>query len=81
MLSSFAKRLSCFFVPNASPEDRKVYSYSFEILLSTIANLVALCFIAVVTHTFRETVFFMMGSRCGLRRCFSRRRLGIRGVA
>ena len=42
-------------------EDLAVYTYSFEILIATLLNLLALCLIAVLTRTGSETIFYLLG--------------------
>jgi len=61
MLSRLSRKLSCFFVPNVSEEDREVYNYSFEMLLATLLNIVVLCGLAAVTKTFLESLLFVVG--------------------
>lgn len=43
------------------PNDQELYSYCFELLLSTIVNFVFLLIIAIVTKTALETACFLLG--------------------
>lgn len=61
MLSKMAQKLSSFFMPDVSREDREVYNYSFETLLATLLNLVVLCALAAITRTFWESLLFVAG--------------------
>ena len=61
MLSQLSKKLSFFFMPDVSQEDREVYNYAFEILLATLLNFVVLCILAAITRTFLESLLFVAG--------------------
>jgi len=61
MLSKMSQKLSSFFMPDVSEEDREVYNYSFETLLATLLNLVVLCVLAAITRTFWESLLFIIG--------------------
>ena len=41
-------------------EDQEVYSYSFEILISTLLNFLVICFFAIFTKTIVETIFYLI---------------------
>lgn len=63
MLTKMAKSISSFFIKNGSiqEDDRKVYDYCFEILLSTILNLLLVIIIAIFTKTMLTTLFYITG--------------------
>ena len=63
MLTHMAQRLSSFFISKniIKEEDREVYDYSFEILLSTLINLGAVIIFAVVSRSVVPTLFFLLG--------------------
>jgi accessory gene regulator B len=42
-------------------DDEEVYTYSFEILLSTFANFLALTFLSVITRTVPESALYLLG--------------------
>jgi len=56
-------KISSFFVANSiiKNEDKEVYEYSLEILLSTIFNFIAVIFIAVFTKSILITLFYLLG--------------------
>ena len=61
MLSKLSQKLSSFFIPNVSQEDRAIYNYSFETLLATLLNLLVLCALAAITKTLWESLLFVAG--------------------
>lgn len=63
MISYLSKKLSSFFIENniIQAEDRKVYDYSIEILLSTMMNFVAVAILAILFGRIPETVCFLIG--------------------
>lgn len=63
MLTRMSKSISSFFIKNGSisAEDRNVYDYCFEILLSTILNLVLILLIAIFSKTLSFTTFYIVG--------------------
>jgi len=63
MLARVSNKLSSFFVKNnvIKSEDKEVYIYSLEILFSTILNFIAVIFISLITKSFFETVFYLIG--------------------
>lgn len=63
MLTRTARNLSAFFVKHGviPAEDRAVYDYCFEILLSTILNLVLVVLIAILSKTLFLTIFYIIG--------------------
>ena len=62
MLHKCSKRLTSFFILKNSiaEENREIYDYSFEILLSTLINLIVLIIIGVATAKYLETVIFII---------------------
>lgn len=62
MLTRFAKMLSSFFISKAliQEEEREVYDYCFEIMLSTVLNLMVVLFISIITHTIIPTIFYIV---------------------
>ncbi len=63
MLTYMAKRVSSFFIciNVIKEDDRDIYDYCFEILLSTVINLMALVFLALVSDSVMVTIWFMIG--------------------
>ena len=63
MITQLSRRISSFFVDNniIQSEDKGVYSYSVEVLLASIFNLLAVVIIAILSKRFIETVFFLFG--------------------
>ena len=63
MISRMSRNISSFFIAHGIiPENEKeVYSYSFEILFSTIINFLALLIISIISHTFLETMLYILG--------------------
>jgi len=63
MITQLSKNLSSFFVVHGviHEEDRDVYSYSLEILLSTLQSLIAIAILAVISRTVLETTLFLVG--------------------
>ncbi len=63
MLAHMAQRLSSFFIRKniIKDEERPVYDYCFEILLSTLINLIVVIVIAIISGTIIQTLFFMAG--------------------
>lgn len=63
MLTHMAQGLSLFFISKniIKEEDKEVYDYSFEILLSTIINLLAIIIMALVSGTTLYMMFFLFG--------------------
>ena len=58
-----SKKISSFFILNdiIKEEDKEVYEYSFELLLSTILNFVAVIIIALITRKILEATLFVLG--------------------
>jgi accessory gene regulator B len=58
-----SKRISSLFISNQiiQEEDKEVYEYSFELLLSTLFNLVVVIAIAIVTRRVLEALLFVLG--------------------
>ena len=63
MLTYMAKRMSSFFIylNVIKEDDRVIYDYSFEILLSTVINLMAIVILALVSDTVILTIWFLLG--------------------
>ena len=60
MLGRCSKRLTSFFIRKNSiaEEKREIYDYSFEILISTLLNLLVLIVIGIATARYLETLIF-----------------------
>lgn len=58
-----SKRISSFFILKniVKEEDKEVYEYSFEILLSSILNFTAVIVLAIFTRKIMEAILFVMG--------------------
>jgi accessory gene regulator B len=58
-----SRRISSLFIAQGViPEnDREVYIYSFEILLSTVVNFIAVILVAIVSGTVPETSLYLLG--------------------
>lgn len=72
MLAGFAEKAASFYVEKGviSREDQEVYSYSFEVLFSTILNVVVIILIAVLSRQFTavaafSVVFILMRRNAG----------------
>ena len=63
MLVYLAKGISSFFISRGivKEEQREVYDYCFEIMLSTIFNISTVLIISLATKTFLETMCFIAG--------------------
>ena len=63
MLTRMAQGLSSFFISRniIKEEDKLVYDYSFEILLSTVINLLAVIVLAYICKVVVPTIFFLLG--------------------
>jgi accessory gene regulator B len=63
MITQMSKRISSFFIINniVKDDDREVYEYSFEILISTILNFLAVIVIAIITKRIVETMIYLLG--------------------
>lgn len=62
MLSILAKKMSSFFIRHGmvKEENREIYDYSFEILISSIVNLGMILILSIVFHSFLNTCFFLL---------------------
>jgi len=62
MIPCLSEKISSIFIFHGiiEQEDKEAYSYSFEILLSTLLNFIAICIISVVTRTVAETAFYLL---------------------
>jgi len=58
-----SKKISSFFISNniIKEEDKEVYEYSLELLLSTILNFAAVIIIAIFTGKILEATLFVLG--------------------
>lgn len=63
MLSKVSKKMSSYFIERGEvlEEEREVYDYYFEILLSTILNALFLIVCGIVFKNFINTILFMIG--------------------
>lgn len=61
MIAQFAKKISYFFIRKKiiSEDDAEIYSYSFEMLLASFANLVAIIGIAFFLNKIPETLIYL----------------------
>ena len=62
MLARFSKMLSSFFISKTliKEDEREVYDYCFEIMLSTIINFLVVFVISLITHTIIQTVLYIV---------------------
>lgn len=60
MLQKISQKISDFFIKKQliDKEEREVYDYSFEILLATFINLIAIIVISIITRTLIESILF-----------------------
>ncbi|MEI6579834.1 MAG: accessory gene regulator B family protein [Eubacteriales bacterium] len=58
-----SKKISSFFISNniIKEEDKEVYEYSLEILLSTLLNFAAVIILAIFTGKILEATLFVLG--------------------
>lgn len=63
MLTYLARRISSFFISNGTirEDERQIYDYCFEIMLSTILNFCSVMVIAIITQTVFFTLCFIVG--------------------
>ncbi len=63
MIASMAQKVSSFFVFNdlIQKKDKKIYSYCFEILFSTVINLVFVLIVSVIFNKVPEMFFYLAG--------------------
>lgn len=63
MLTHLARRISSFFISNRTmrEDERQIYDYCFEIMLSTILNFCSVMVIAIITKTVFLTLCFIVG--------------------
>ena len=63
MLSRVAQGLSSFFICRGiiKNDDREVYDYCFEILLSTVLNSLIILILSLLSSTFVNTFWFLLG--------------------
>lgn len=61
MLEKLSKRISSFFVAKSviKRDEQELYDYCFEILLSTIVNLLIVLSIAIITNTFLYCICYV----------------------
>jgi len=62
MIPYLSEKITSSFIANniIQEDDYKLYLYSFEILLSTVLNVFAICIIAVATKTVLETLCYFI---------------------
>ncbi|MEG1608431.1 MAG: accessory gene regulator B family protein [Clostridia bacterium] len=60
MLAAISKKITSYFIRKniINEDEREVYNYCFEIMLSTLMNLVVLIIIGVATKKYLETLIF-----------------------
>lgn len=63
MLTYMAQWLSSFFISKnvIKEEERQIYDYCFEVLLSTVINFMAVVILALFTGTVVPTLYFLVG--------------------
>ena len=63
MIARMSKKISSYFIMQKiiSEEDREVYEYSFEILLSILMSIIAIAVIAIVSKTVLYTTIYFAG--------------------
>ena len=63
MIMYAAKKITSFFIKNQiiTSENAEEYEYSFEVLLSTVLNFVAVLSVSVCSNTLIETLFYLLG--------------------
>ena len=61
MLHKISTRITSFFIDrhSISSDDREIYEYSFEILISTLMNLLCLIIIGFSTQRYIESIVFI----------------------
>lgn len=66
MLEKLSRAITSFFIDKniLGQNDREVYNYCFEILLSTIMNLICVIAIAILTRSLIPTVLFVIVFMC-----------------
>lgn len=63
LIAQLSRTISSLFIARGiiPEDDKEVYVYSFEILLSTLMNLLVLVFLSLVTRTGPETALYLLG--------------------
>ncbi|MCL2221562.1 MAG: accessory gene regulator B family protein [Oscillospiraceae bacterium] len=63
MIAQMSKKLSSFFIAHEiiSVDDREVYEYSFEVIISTFISFLALAVFAIITCTVGYTALYLLG--------------------
>ena len=63
MIAQMSKNISSFFITQGiiQEDDREVYVYSFEVLLSASASFLTLIILAFLSHTVLETALYLLG--------------------
>lgn len=63
MLTHLARRISSFFISKGTirEDERQIYDYCFEIMLSTILNFCSVMVIAIITQTVFLTLCYIVG--------------------
>ena len=63
MIASMSQKLSSFFVKSGiiQSEEREVYDYGMQLVLSTVFSFLAVIIIAIVAQRILETAFYLIG--------------------
>jgi len=63
MIAQMSKKIALFFISNRiiNEEDKEVYEYSLELLLSAVLNFSAVIILAVCTGKIMEASLFVLG--------------------
>lgn len=63
MLVKLSKKMTNYFIKKnvVNAEQRDIYNYCFEVMLSTLLNLLAIIIIAIATKTYIESLLFSIG--------------------
>jgi len=63
MIAQMSRNISSFFITQGiiQEDDREVYVYSFEVLLSASASFLTLIILAFLSHTVLETALYLLG--------------------
>ena len=62
MITRLAKKISHYFIEKEviNEQDYEIYVYSFELLISTLVNMVLIIVIALLSKKLTETVFYLL---------------------
>lgn len=63
IIATASRKISLFFIRHGIvPEgDKEIYDYSFEVLISTVLNFIAIIAIAIISGHIVDTMFFLLG--------------------